>query len=226
MQYTSDTYATILAGEHRAEWKVEINGTDFTQIKELRISRSAFTDSPTVGACVAAELKVVMLSMAVSIPKMAEVRPFVRIVNDTQQSEWLPKGVFYIDSRSVTKSDGVNWLTINAYDAMLKAEQDCPLNNFPQTDLAAVTEIADVLGVGLDDYIGSQITNSYTIPLPAEYSCREVLGYIAAMYAGSFIIDDFGNLRLVTLNGYPEETNYLINAAGFTITFGGDRIVV
>jgi hypothetical protein len=46
------------------------------------------------------------------------------------------------------------------------------------------------------------------------------------MYAGCFVIDDFGKLRLVTLNGYPEETNYLINTAGLAITFGGDRILV
>jgi hypothetical protein len=106
------------------------------------------------------------------------------------------------------------------------AEQLVPIANFPMTDIQAVNEIATFLGFTLDDDVSSQITHGYNVPIPAEYSCREVLGYIAAMYAGCWIMDDFGHLRLVTVNGMPAETNYLINTAGLSITFGGDRIIV
>ena len=94
------------------------------------------------------------------------------------------------------------------------------------TDIQAVNAIATFLGFTLDDYVAEQIVNGYEVPIPAQYSCREALGYIAAMYAGCWIMDDFGHLRLVTVNGMPAETNYLINGAGFSITFGGDRILV
>ena len=55
---------------------------------------------------------------------------------------------------------------------------------------------------------------------------REVLENIAAMYAGSFIMSDTGELLLVTMFGIPKETSYLIDNVGFAITFGGDRILV
>ena len=108
---------------------------------------------------------------------------------------------------------------------MLKAEQDFPLDPLPATDLQVVTLISGIMGVDLDEYISSQITNGYTVPL-STYSCRELLRDIAAAYGGAFIVDDFGHLRLVQLSGYPAETNYLIDGAGFAITFGGDRILV
>ena len=226
MQNVSSLYTTILSGSHVNEWKVQVNGVDYTGIKELRINRSVFSDSPKVGMCVSADINLVMIAPIVTIPRMAEIRPFVRVTNGTLTSEWLPKGVFRIDTRSQTKNDGVDLLTIHGYDDMLKAEQDCPIDSYPQTDFEAVQEIAEVLGVDLDDSVEDIMTNGYQIPIPAEYSCREVLGYIAAMYAGCFIVDDFGHLRLVTLNGMPPETNYLINNAGFAITFGGVRILV
>lgn len=229
MQTVSATYTTILSGRHRAEWKIKINGVDYdaSKISHIEITSGVFSSSaPAVGSCVAAEIDLEMLKPSVSIPRMARIAPYVRITNGTLTSEWLPKGVFYIDTRSTTKNGGVEYLSIHGFDAMLKAEQDCPLSGFPKTDLQTVQQIATTLGVSLDSSVSSQINKGYTIQLPAEYSCREVLGYIAAAYAGCFIMDDFGRLRFVAINGYPAETNLLINTAGLYITFGGDRIIV
>jgi hypothetical protein len=66
----------------------------------------------------------------------------------------------------------------------------------------------------------------YMVQYPAEYSQRETLGFLAAMYAGSFIMSDSGELRLVQFSSLAKETSYLIDNAGFVITFGGDRILV
>jgi hypothetical protein len=55
---------------------------------------------------------------------------------------------------------------------------------------------------------------------------REVLGFIAAMYGGNWVITKEGKLSLITLAGLPEETNYLVTNFGNPITFGGDRILV
>lgn len=228
MQAVSATYTTILSGKHRAEWKVQINGVDYTedQIESLKISTGVFSNSPSVGSCLSAEIDLKMLKPSATIPRMAEIRPFVRIRNSLLTSEWLPKGVFFIDTREQTKHDGIERLTIHGFDAMLMAEQDAPLSGFPKSDIQTVQQIASALGVTLDSSVASIINHGYTIQLPAEYSCREVLGYIAGAYAGCFIMDDEGHLRLVQVNGFPAETNYLINAAGLAITFGGDRILV
>ena len=63
-------------------------------------------------------------------------------------------------------------------------------------------------------------------PLPVGYSSREMLGFIAGAYGGNFIISDENQLLLIKLGDLPAETNYLIDAAGDAITFGGDRILV
>ena len=228
MQTVSSTYTTILSGKHRAEWKVAINGVDFGEgvLLEIEINRSVFASSPVLGSCISAEIDLSLIKPTVDIPRMALIEPYVRITNGTLTSEWLPKGKFYIDTREYTKNDAVDVMKIHGFDAMLMAEQLCPIENFPMTDIQSVNAIATYLGFTLDSDITSQVNHGYTVPIPAEYSCREVLGYIAAMYAGCWIMDDFGHLRLVTLNGMPPETNFLINTAGFAITFGGDRIIV
>ena len=228
MQTVSSTYTTIMSGSHKAEWKVAINGVDYGEsvLRDIEINRSVFSDSPSIGSCISAEIDLTLIKPSVDIPKMASIEPYVRVTNGILTSEWLPKGKYWIDTREYTKNDGVELMSIHGFDAMLMAEQLVPINSYPQTDIAAATEIATFLGLTLDEDSTSIMTHGYTIPVPAEYSCREVLGYIAAMYAGCWVMDDFGNLRLVTVNGMPPETNFLINGAGFAITFGGDRILV
>jgi hypothetical protein len=164
----------------------------------------------------------------VTIPAMAKLLPQVRACNATQQSEWISQGVYYIDTRERTVTEyGESVLELHGYDAMLKAEQ---MYNGritgDSTDIQMVNEIAYQMGVSVDSRTTALMTAAYTIPLPTGYSYREVLGYIASMYVGCFIITDEGKLRLVSITELPPETNYLIDEQGDAITFGGDRILV
>lgn len=206
------------------------SGYTASQIVSLTISQRQFPESyPSVGACLAAELEVTMLRPAGEIPRMSLVRPYVRVVNDTDISEWIPQGIFYIDTRSYTKNDdGLNLMTLHCYDAMLMTEQDYPSTalTWPAVDTDVVSEIAAALGVGVDPRTWDVMTDAYQISLPAGYSMRETLGNIAAMYCGNFILNYDGQLLLVTINSQPSETNYLVDNFGFAITFGGDRILV
>ena len=98
--------------------------------------------------------------------------------------------------------------------------------SFPQTDVAVVGLIASELGVGIDSRTTDLMVNGYEIGLPVGYSMREVLENIAAMYAGNWLMSYDGELLLVAINGCPPETNYLVDAVGEPITFGGDHILV
>jgi hypothetical protein len=110
---------------------------------------------------------------------------------------------------------------------MLKTEQDYEDTalNWPAKDMDVVAEIATAIGVQVDPRT-TELLKGYWVQYPAGYSYREILGYIAAAYAGSFVMSDLGMLRLVRLNGIPRETRYLITETGTVITFGGDRILV
>lgn len=246
MQTTSELYNTILLdANHWFETRVSINGVYYAENTLLSVTTShkVFSqDQPTVGGCLAAELEVKLLTPSANIPRMAQVRPYVRATNGTQTSEWIPQGVFYIDTRQTTHNDdGLDILTLHCYDAMLKSEADFPSVSiaWPTKDHRVVQFIAWAMGLqptpyladtsGIDERTTALMNNGsgvYTIFLPVGYSMREVLSNIAAMYGGNWIITYEGKLRLVTLNELPDETNYLVDGLYDAVTFGGDRILV
>lgn len=232
MQNTSALYKSILASDHWFETKLDINGVgsyDESVLFACNTSHKMFTDTPEIGKAIAGEIDVEMLKPTVDIPRMAELHPFVRACNASEKSEWIPQGVFFIDTRESSKNgNNLDILTIHGYDAMMKAEQPFVSETITgdATDIALVYEIASIIGVEVDDRTEAIMTGAYTIPLPVGYSCREVLGYIASMYVGGFIISEEGKLRLVSLLELPPETNYLITEDADVITFGGVRILV
>lgn len=246
MQTTSALYNEIIANSnHWFETRLTINGVNYgeNQLFSVEATYRVFGDEqPVVGGCLAAELTVTMLAPSSEIPRMAQVKPYVRVTNGTQTSEWLPQGTFYIDTRSVTHNDdGLDILSLHCYDAMLKAEADYPSTSisYPAKDYRIVQIIAYAMGLqsssaasdhsGIDSRTKALMNNGsgiYNIGLPVGYSMREVLANIAAMYAGNWILTYEGKLRLVTLTELPDETYYLMDEHYDSITFGGDRILV
>ncbi len=231
MQTTSATYQTILGTDgHWFETKLLINGVtyDKTALVSMSTSHAMFDSTPKIGHAIAGEIAVSLLVPSADIPTMAELKPYVRACTASQQSEWLPQGVYYIDTRSETKNEyGANVLSIHGFDAMLKTEQ---MYNGritgTSTDAQMVAEIAYQIGVSVDTRTNTLMNKAYAIPFPVGYTYREILGYIASMYVGSFIMTEEGKLRLVSILELPAETNYLTDNMGDAITFGGDRILV
>ena len=232
MQNTSSLYNQIVTGDHWFENQLVIDGVgtfDGSQIFSMSTDLKMFKGSPSVGQVIAGEINVSMFTPTVEIPTMAVLRPRTRACNATQHSEWLPQGVYFIDTRESTKNnDGLDILTIDGYDALLKTEQDYATTSltWDALDTSIVSEIATQIGVTVDSRTWSVMTDGNRLPMPTGYTLREYLGYIASMYVGCFIITDEGKLRLVSLLELPPETNYLIDPAGYAITFGGDRILV
>lgn len=238
MQSTSSTYNQIVSGEHTFQSKLVIDdvgtfGEDYLQ--SMSTSCQMLNSRLSIGKAISSEIEISMLAPSTEIGRMATLRPYTRAVNASQQSEWIPQGIFYIDTRTKTKNEyGLDILTIHGYDAMLKAEKmfedDGTLNwSNPNgvIDSAMAAYIAGKMGVSLDPR-NSQVWAGYRyyVPPPVGYTYREILGYIASFYAGCWVITETGLLRLITLDGLPPETNYLITSGGKRITFGGTRILV
>ena len=227
MQTVSALYQQIMSGEHYAERKINIAGTDYGEdtIVSLTTTGGLFADGTlSVGSAVSREINLSLWNVSTTIPKMAKLIPYYRLSNGTQNSEWIQKGVYYIDTRSVDSG----LLTIHGYDDMLKAEQiwtpDQSLE-FPMPMTQAANIIADIMGVEID--ARTVLNSAYTVDYPAnDYTLRDVLRYIAAAHGGNWIMSDAGELWLVGLNTLPPETNYLCDEDGDWITFGGDRILV
>lgn len=229
MQTTSALYqALILDPTARKQVQIVIAGVTYgeDQIVSLSTTSGLFIeDTMGIGGAVAKEIDLVLRQPG-NIPRMAQMIPSYRLVKGTQASEWIQKGIYYIDTRSVDEVTGV--MTIHGYDDMLKAEQvwePAQSLEFPMTMVQAVNVIAQLMGVTLDPR--TVLNQSYTIDYPANnYTLRDVLRYIAVANAGNWIITDEGKLRLVSFGEIPVETNYLVEEGGDAITFGGDRILV
>lgn len=254
MQDVSELFERLLTENHHIETKLVIqlvNGSvtlGEDKIMSISTTSSAFMgDNPTVGNAVAAEIDFQVIKPDATIPRMAKVSPWVRVVGEdtideetgvvtpAEESEWIRKGTFYIDTRSY-EDNGLGQTVMNAhgFDAMLRAEQDFPLNcplfdNGNSTDILVANYIAQQMGCVLDDRTYDYMTYNYTVMRPAGYTMRDTLRYIAAMYAGSWVISDATKtvngvekeqLRLLPLNCIEPETNYLIEENGFPITFG------
>ena len=197
-------------------------------IISMSTQKSIFHDSnPSVGNCISGQITVDMMKPKGDIPRRARLVPYVRLTNGIEHSEWIQKGVFFIDRREYSGDENER-ITISGYDHIILTEADFPssTDEWPRMDIDVVRDIASAIGTSIDRRTVQIMNNGYKINYPAEYSMREVLENIAAMYAGSFVMSDTGELLLVTMFGIPKQTSYLIDRAGFAITFGGDRILV
>lgn len=283
MQNVSTTYERLAKSTNKwYETKLVIDDVgEFGEGQLFSISTNIemFHGQPDIGSAVSAEINVTMEMPSVEIPRMACLRPYVRVtgmaakssavtivdgvlsspyasysngkitfsaqsgatyangvlsfpIDSTEEltSEWIPQGVYFVDTREVTaNSNGLDILTLHGFDAMLKAEQpyssNATVSDAPDTEY--VQAIADAIGVEVDSRIWD-IMRGYHIPMPLGYSMREVLGYIASSYIGSFIMTDEGKLLLVSLLGLPERpTKTLLgDEYGNAIIFGNDTILV
>ena len=230
MQTVSDIYAAIAAGDYWMEYKVIIDGATYKEadLLSLKTSLSLSSESIPLGTAVAGEIVIEMPDPGVRFARMAQIRPYVRICNEERQSEWLPQGVYYIDTREYREDPyGPGTLKLTGYDAMLQGERDCPIDrSWPATDADVLANIAKAMGVSVDSRTTAILKKGYKIQLPTGYTCREVLGYIAAMYGGSFVISDTGQLRLVTVTDTPRMDRLLSDENGNPIEVGGVCILV
>ncbi len=236
MQDTSNitNYDTIIgAGDYSVEAKMVIDGVDYDEsmIHSLKTSRQLFTSqNPTVGNAVVGRLDAVISIPNVTIPIAAEIKPYIRVFNDSMTSGWLQKGVFYFYQRMIDDESGT--MTIIAFDAMFRGNQSYPSSVLAWDDAhpyawQVVDEVLSFMHVTAeDDTLALLRASNYIVQFPAQYSLRDVLGSIAAMYGGNFIITNEGLMRFVAFADLPGETYYLVTNDGSPITFGGDKILV
>lgn len=229
MQTVSETYAALLAAGAPKECRAIIAGVTYGEDKIVSaVTKSSFQDiAATVGNCIAKELNLVLRNPG-EIPRMAQIQMQYRLNDGTTQSEWIPKGTYFIDTRD---ANGI-LLDIDAFDPMLKCDQDYTQSEeqgeWPKYDYQVVNEICTRIGVTLDSR--TVLNKYYLVPYPGfgdgAYSMRDVLGFIGSAYAGNWVITDENKLRLITLGDFPFETFYLVTQNADVIVIGGDRIIV
>ena len=235
-------------------------GTETATLNEQSIMSMQSNDevfpngTPQVGYAISAQLDAVIISPHFTIPRAAKIRPYVRACSDYGErpgaiagiavagisvvgisqglsiSEWLPKGVFYIDTRRESVNVyGPDTISIHAYDGMMKFDIPYPSDNsasYPKKDTDMVAFLAASVGVGVDIRNAEVMTRSYYFPLLVGYTAREVLGFIAGAYGGNFIMNENGELRLLKLRDLPKNMSTLTAPNGDYLLFGDTRILL
>ena len=208
------------------------NGYGEEMLISMRSSKRTFNgNTPVAGCCVCGEIDVEMFMPVGEIERKAMLVPYVRLVStiDGRCSEWLKKGVFYLDTRTNTRNrDELDVLRMHGFDAMLMTEQPYPTSSleFPAKDIDVVREIADAIGVSVDQRCLQYINKEYRIPYPTNYNMRETLSQIGSAYGGNWIMNDLGELQFIPLWALPHETSLLTDHLGYRIKFGNTRILV
>ena len=211
MQTTSALHKSIFASFPACDmdYKATIAGTEYDRgaIEAISTPVELYPVSGAVcGRCVCRELDAsIRLAEGASVPRAAEVKVAVRMVTRdrggtiTQSAEWLPKGTYYVDTRSPDTFGEV--LTIHGYDALYKANrpyrQDGDVGEWPRSMQSVAEEIAQRFGVELDSR--TQINSSYMMEYPNDLTMAEVLGYIGAAHASNWIMSDAGALRMISI---------------------------
>lgn len=228
MQETSKLWRALWRAGARVEHRVTIAGAEYGPEKIVSLSTSAALFSGAaldIGSCVSTQLTLELWS-AGTIPRNAQIQAFARLTDGTQTSEWLPAGVFFVDTREVSTLNGT--IRLQGFDAMLKAEQvfwtgEGGADTWPRKMSAVVATICTRMGVELD--IRTEL-KPYDVEFPNELTMREILGYIAAAHGGCWTITPAGRLRLVLLSSFAAEYDYIADEDGDAITVGGVEILV
>lgn len=228
MRETSELYKRIIAAPgHAKEQAAVINGEVY---EEARIvSAESYggifeRDSLCIGSAVSRQADVTVF-MPGDVPAGAEVKLEYRLTLDGETSEWVPKGVFFVDTRETDSETGV--LTLHCFDAMLKAETPWEPEQslvFPMTMPEAMRVTAALIGLEIDPR--SELIDTYTIDYPATgTTVRQIWRWIAAAHGGNWTVTEDGKLRLLRLRAVKDAA-VLGTEDGEAIDFGGVLLAV
>lgn len=201
MQNVSELYTTARADTTAwHEYKAVVGGVEYGRDRIMgapETVKSLFSgNTPGIGGCVSQTVTLALISPDPAPPRMAKIELFCRVHGNGVTSEWMPKGVFFTDTRDPYSTPGA--LILNGYDAMLKMETPFVVGedygDWPRSPQLVMQEIAAVIGVELEN---ADALGDISVPHPGSLTMREVSSGIAAAAGGNWTITDAGALRFV-----------------------------
>lgn len=201
---TSAIYNSLWANPaHEVETKVVIDGTTYNMdaISTDSIPRvyGSLYSTPSAGGVASRQFDL-SIKLTATPARCGQVSFFVRLKAGATTSEWIPKGVFFIDTRKYDEETG--FTTLHGFDAMLRMEQPYfqggSVGTWPRASSVLIAEICQRIGVTLDPR--TVLNDNFLVEMPStDLKMREVASYVAAYHGGNWVITDEGKLNLVPL---------------------------
>lgn len=194
MYPASDLFQRLIKNPMREfDTKVIINGVEHgsNEVVEWDIMETITeSESYTIGNAIPTKFELKLYTQSI-FPPNAEMKPYIRLI-DSGHTEWIPLGVFYVDSRK--ESEGGIWEFV-CYDKLMQANQPWKTELYlPASMFQVVEEICDVLEIQL----APDTSLMFEVPLVThEFTMRQVLGYIAGCQGANAKINRNGELAFI-----------------------------
>ena len=191
MYPASDLFQRLIKNPMREfDTKVIINGVEHgsNEVVEWDIVETITeSESYTIGNAIPTKFELKLYTQSI-FPPNAEMKPYIRLID----TEWIPLGVFYVDSRK--ESEGGIWNFV-CYDKLMQANQPWKTELYlPASMFQVVEEICDVLEIQL----APDTSLMFEVPLVThEFTMRQVLGYIAGCQGANAKINRNGELAFI-----------------------------
>lgn len=119
----------ISTGVYTVETKLNINGVDYFENDLIRVevSSSLFWDEPSTGKCQSAEIFIEMAYPQVTIPPMAVIKPYIRLVSEDSFQYEVSGTILDIENGSVDDD------TAELTDNISVSGTTAVINNYPVT---------------------------------------------------------------------------------------------
>lgn len=198
MYSVSDYFESLVRAPNREfDTKVIINGVEHgsNEVVEWDIMETITeSESYTIGNAIPTKFELKIYTQSI-FPTNAEMKPYIRLIGsgyDSGYTEWIPLGVFYVDSRK--ESEGGIWEFV-CYDKLMQANQPWETELYlPASMFQVVEEICDVLEIQL----APDTSLMFEVPLVThEFTMRQVLGYIAGCQGANAKINRNGELAFI-----------------------------
>ncbi len=185
----------------RFEVRALVNGVEYgaDSIVEFTVDE-AITESDdfSIGNAIPARLDISFRTTD-EFPVNSEIRPFLRLKGSMADTEWLPLGFFYIDSR---KFENDVW-KFTCYDKLMQANQPWKTSlMLPAPMRDVIDEICEQLSISL---CPDTVIKHYEVPLMThDFTMRQVIGYIAACHAANARINKDGELCFIKCRKFSQ----------------------
>lgn len=226
MYQVSDSYKqNILQNDRNFESKITIGDKVITneQLISLNINNTIQQDDTfSIGNTIASTLNLTFLPNDIVISDMDKIDVKIGLLVN-EQYEYIPMGIFNIDK--IEETDTLT--TIIAYDNMIKFDIDYIENNENPTAHSIITRLEELTGVEFGGDL-SDYTN-YNLDVLTGYSCRVMLGFIAALFGCNVIIDRQGKFKFIGISNevinqvnivdlYTKDSKQLITRTSESVT--------
>lgn len=184
------------------------------QIYNLKTRNRFFEGMLKIGCTACGELDLEILEPNVVFGKMAPIR--IEVCADGSNT-WVPKGIYYIDTRKVLLRESGNKLQITGFDGMLKTSKEIDFTSLYPTptslarQIDVVNLIAQQAGIEVDSTSLQLLDTTILVPKPEYYTGREVLNGIAAMSGGNFMMTGTGKLKFVPVDSLFDKPQFSSN---------------